>query len=284
MQQVEIIPRRTSFKFCTAALPKVLAGLWKRKRVRSKAKEEGRSNGGSWVDVWLCMCMTKHQTKKKREIGREGEKRSSCKSVGGDLQRRPCNLPSTWLDVLWALQNQKRRQAYNTADRSLFMVDGQRCRGEGVCNKAECISPGMKLRWFGGGRREGWWSATNISVCAACVQYAPYVQMCVCYEGEVVADVSVLNDHSACSVREALALHKGVGEEEGSGGGLHGEAVSAHRTECSPQHHASPNTPNYSRFFSRAAQWSVQQRVIELISSLWSTLPCRMNTYWWDIM
>lgn len=41
--------------------------------------------------------------------------------------------------------------AYNTADRSLFMVDEQRCRMEAVeggewggCNKAECISHAMK--------------------------------------------------------------------------------------------------------------------------------------------
>lgn len=69
-----------------------------------------------------------------------------------------------------------------------------------------------------------------------------------------VADVSVLNDHSACSVREALALHKGVGEEEGSGGGLHGEAVSARRAECSPQHHAAQRHPIIPGFFSCAVQ------------------------------
>lgn len=59
--------------------------------------------------------------------------------------------PSLYLTGCFMMsQYQKRRQAYNTADRSLFMVDERRCRREGGCNKAECISPGMKLQQFEG--------------------------------------------------------------------------------------------------------------------------------------
>lgn len=62
--------------------------------------------------------------------------------------------PSLYLTgCFMMLQYQKRRQAYKTADRSLFMVDELRCRREvGGCNKAECISPGMKLQQFEGER------------------------------------------------------------------------------------------------------------------------------------
>lgn len=68
----------------------------------------------------------------------------------------------------------------------------------------------MKLQQLGGGRRErgGWWSATNISVTWACVQNAPYVQMCAYVLGEegslhrAFADVTLLNNHSA-SIRQA---------------------------------------------------------------------------------
>lgn len=68
----------------------------------------------------------------------------------------------------------------------------------------------MKLQQLGGGRRErgGWWSATNISVTWACVQNAPYVQMCAYVLGKegslhrAFADVTLLNNHSA-SIRQA---------------------------------------------------------------------------------
>lgn len=132
-------------------------------------------------------------TRLKKE--RERDKRRSCKTVGGDLQPRPCNLPSTWLDVLWVLQYQKRRQVYNTADRSPFMVDGQGCLEGGVvgCNKAECISPGMRLQWLGGGKKKRGKAGEVIQILAcewasAYVQYAPYVQMrmCLCCEEEAV--------------------------------------------------------------------------------------------------
>ena len=106
-----------------------------------------------------------------------------------------------------------------------------------------------------------------------CVRHmSTYVCVCVWRGGGsslgAAADVSVLNDHSACSVWEALALHKGVCVCVcvKRRGGLHSEA------ECSPQHHAGPKTPNYSPlffFFSPplfAVQRGVQQRVTELIS------------------
>lgn len=131
------------------------------------------------------------------------------------------------------------------------------------CNKAECISPGMKLQQLGGGRRErgGWWSATNISVTWACVQNAPYVQMCAYVLGEegslhrAFADVTLLNNHSA-SIRQA---------ENG--------ALSIRQ----------PKDTQLIHFPPCVVRWSVQW-VTELILSLWSNIPCRVNTYWWDIM
>lgn len=86
------------------------------------------------------------------------------------MSLQPSPLPD-WM--FYVLQNQKRRQAYNTADRSPFMVDGQRCSGKGMgeeCNKAECLSPGMSLQQLGGGRREREGrSDTNISQCMCTV-------------------------------------------------------------------------------------------------------------------
>lgn len=121
----------------------------------------------------------------------------------------------------------------------------------------------MKLQQLGGGRRErgGWWSATNISVTWACVQNAPYVHMCAYVLGEegslhrAFADVTLLNNHSA-SIRQA---------ENG--------ALSIRQPKDTQLIHFSPCV----------VRWSVQW-VTELILSLWSNIPCRMNTYWWDIM
>lgn len=182
---------------------------------------------------------------------------------------------------------EKRRQAYNTADRSIFMVAGQRCRREGgwgVIKLSASLLEWSCGDWEGAEERGKAGEVLQILVStSACVQYAPYVQMCVCVlwgEGSLlraVADVSVLNDHPACSVWEVLALRKGVGEEEG--------VCTAKQYQRAEQNATLSTTPpNYSVFFLCAVQWSVQQRVIELISSLWSTLPCRMNTYWWDIV
>lgn len=161
---------------------------------------------------------------------------------------------------------------------------------EGVvgCNKAECISPGMKLQWLGGGtkKREGRLVIQILACEWACVQYAPYVQMrvSVCvfvlWGGgsllRAAADVSGWNNHSACSVWVVLTLHKGVGEE----GGKH--SIRA-QSRMLPQHRASPKTFNDSVSFC-AVRWSVQQRVISSIQSQRGTPPCRINTYWWDLV
>lgn len=131
--------------------------------------------------------------KLKTERDSEGEKRSSCKKkkwwwwfAAASLQPSP--LPD-WM-FYERRRIRKRRQAHNTADRSLFMVDEQRCRregGRGVCNKAECISPGMKLQRLGGGgaeEREGKagevlqilaCERAQVHACSACSHMYTYV-------------------------------------------------------------------------------------------------------------
>lgn len=167
--------------------------------------------------------MAKNHPKKKREW------RDACVKVFGCDLLRPCNPPSTWLYVLWAPQHQKRRQAYDTADRSLFMVDEQRCvYGGGGFNKAECISPGMKLQRLEGAEERGKaaevlqisvceWAQVHVHSFGICPEVCVCVPFCVWQGGveegsllRAVADVSVLNGHSARSVWEALALRKGL--------------------------------------------------------------------------
>ena len=146
------------------------------------------------------------------------------------------------------------------------MVDEQRCSREGgregVIKLSASLLEWSCSDWERGGRkekeRESEGKAGEVLQILACKWAqvhvcAPYVHVCVCvcvWRGGgsslgAAADVSVLNDHSACSVWEALALHKGVCVCVcvKRRGGLHSEA------ECSPQHHAGPKTPNYSPFF-----------------------------------
>ena len=105
-----------------------------------------------------------------------------------------------------------------------------------------------------------------------CVRHmSTYVCVCVWRGGGsslgAAADVSVLNDHSACSVWEALALHKGVCVCVWRGGEVCTAKQNAALSTTPAQRH--PIIPPFFFFFSPplfAVQRGVQQRVTELIS------------------
>ena len=125
-----------------------------------------------------------------------------------------------------------------------------------------------------------------------CVRHmSTYVCVCVWRGGGsslgAAADVSVLNDHSACSVWEALALHKGVcvcvcvwrgGEVCTVKQNAALSTTPAQRHPIIPPFFFSflpPSSPCSEACNNESLNWS---------RSLRSTLPCRMNTYWLDIM
>ena len=128
---------------------------------------EGRKNKSRGIEVM-------EGGLSKKEGDSEGEKRSSC-----DLRRRPCNLPRYLNGCFMSVAESEKggRLIIQLTEVFLWWMSrgaaGREGGREGGCNKAECISPGMKLQRLGEGgqkrerereRGEGWWSATNISV------------------------------------------------------------------------------------------------------------------------
>lgn len=132
--------------------------------------------------------------KLKTERDSEGEKRSSCKkkSDGGDLRRRPCNLPRYLTGCFMSVAESEKggRLIIQLTEVFLWWMSrgaGGREGGRGVCNKAECISPGMKLQRLGGGgaeEREGKagevlqilaCERAQVHACSACSHMYTYV-------------------------------------------------------------------------------------------------------------
>lgn len=97
-----------------------------------------------------------------------------------------------------------------------------------------------------------------MSVCAKCT-ICPDVCVCV-RRGRQFAQ-SFFWRHS---VEQSLSLHKAS-------------------RKWSPQHTPAQRHPINPFPPPCVVRWSVQW-VTELIVSLWSNIPCRVNTYWWDIM
>ncbi len=167
----------------------------RRSRIKSKRRE---LEVIAWAECMCgCVCVWQSARLKRREI--VGERRGALVKV---LVVICCGVLATFPLPDWMFYERCRirkggRLIIQLTEVFLWwMSRGAGGRGGGRCNKAECISPGMKLQQLGGGRREreGCWSATNISVwlsTSACVHHMSRYA-CVCDEGEAFCSEPLL--------------------------------------------------------------------------------------------
>lgn len=184
MQQ-ETVPGKPRFKFATV---ESIGWIMKERGIKRRGVEvmEGAE--------WMCGYVWQSTRLKRREIGRE--RRGALVKVSvvicsGVLATFP--LPD-WMFYERCRIRKGGRLIIQLTEVFLWWMGRGAARREEGCNKAECISPGMKLQRLGGGRREreGWWSDTNISVFAVCT-ICPDVCVLCCWRQCVERSLSLFS-------------------------------------------------------------------------------------------